>query len=139
MSSIYYIQNGASAGDIREGLNNNADELLSTRRPWVSGYVGSYCTHNGKDYDLVPGGSSTIQPGNPDHWAERVITVESTGESASDFQMMRGSMAKLQALSANTGVDLFIVEGEAITSDGEDINGRYWRTAVGAQYMWVKE
>ena len=135
---IFFIQNKATAADIRQGLNSNFDELRNTRRPWVQNYDGAYCTYGGKDYDLQPGGDPTIQPGHPDHWKERVITVE-VPETAGGLVRERGSWAAFQKVPANSQVDLFIVEGEAITEDGEDLNGRYWRTATAGQYIWVKE
>ena len=135
--TVYTIQNGDEAGIVRAGLNANADELLNTRRPWANGYQGNYCTHNGKDYDLAPGGISTEQPGNPDHWVERIIAIEVTGTAG--LQSQRGTISQLEAIPANTGLELFTVEGEPINEYGEDVNGRYWRTASGAQYLWVKE
>ncbi|WP_299082764.1 hypothetical protein [uncultured Paraglaciecola sp.] len=134
----YEIQEGAASKDVREGLNANAQALRNTRRPWEPNYKGSFCSHNGKDYDLVPGGYSFEEPGNPGNWAEKTVTVESP-VTAGSLVRQRGSDADMKALPANTTIDLFIVEGEEITADNVDINGRYWREISDGQMIWSKE
>lgn len=135
--TLYYIKNGDGAAKVRAGINDNTDELLGTRRVWHPDFRGSYCTYNGRDYDLAPGGVSTETPGNPDHWKEHTVTVENLGGAG--MQYKRGTYAELQAMPANTLVELFTVEGEVINAYNEDVNGRYWRTAANGQYIWVRE